>query len=52
MGRGGREVASVALYAVAIACAFVAPMASCLLYFVVAMMWFVPDRRLEHALER
>ena len=37
-------------YVVAIALAFVAPWAAQLLYVAVAMVWLVPDRRIEHAL--
>ena len=38
---------SVAIYAVAIAFAFVQPLFSCALYVLVAALWFVPDRRFE-----
>src|SRR5262245_19348157 len=38
------------LYAAAIALAFVVPWVSILIYAVVAMMWLVPDRRIENAL--
>lgn len=41
---------SVALYAAAIPLAFVAPWLACALYVSVAIMWLVPDRRLERAL--
>ena len=37
-------------YLVAIAVAFVAPWAAQLLYVAVALVWLVPDRRIEHAL--
>jgi uncharacterized membrane protein len=42
--------ASVALYAAAVALAFVEPRISCALYVVVTIMWLVPDRRIERAL--
>ena len=35
------------IYAVAIALAFVAPLVSCALYVVVAIMWVIPDPRIE-----
>ncbi len=40
---------SPALYALAIALAFVSPLLSALLYIAVALMWVVPDRRIENA---
>lgn len=42
--------ASLLMYAVAIGCAFVATWISDLLYVAVAVMWFIPDRRVERAL--
>ena len=41
---------SVVIYAVAIACAFLATWLSLALYVVVALMWLVPDRRFERLL--
>jgi uncharacterized membrane protein len=38
------------LYAAAIGLAFVAPWASLAIYVLVAVMWLVPDRRIENAL--
>ena len=38
------------LYVAAIALAFVAPWVSILIYAVVAVMWLIPDRRIEKAL--
>ena len=43
---------SIALYAVAIAVAFARPWASVALYVGVALMWLVPDRRIESAMKR
>jgi uncharacterized membrane protein len=40
------------IYAVAIPLAFVAPWLSCALYVAVAIIWLVPDRRIERTLER
>ena len=41
---------SVVIYAIAIAGAFVERRFSCLLYVLVAVMWLVPDRRIENTL--
>lgn len=41
---------SVVIYAVAIGLAFVNPGISCALYVVVALMWLVPDKRIERQL--
>lgn len=38
---------SLVIYGVAIMLSFVAPWASCALYVLVAIMWLVPDRRIE-----
>ena len=38
------------LYAAAIALAFIAPWVSILIYALVAVMWLVPDRRIENVL--
>jgi len=43
---------SPALYATAIGLAFVNPALSDLIYALVALLWFVPDRRIEHRLTR
>ncbi|HEY1662309.1 MAG TPA: TMEM175 family protein [Verrucomicrobiae bacterium] len=42
---------SPAIYATGIGLAFVRPWLSCAVYFSVALMWLVPDRRIERALE-
>ena len=39
------------LYAVAIPAAFVSPLISYALYILVAIMWLVPDRRIEKTLQ-
>jgi uncharacterized membrane protein len=39
------------LYVVAIPSAFVSPWIACTIYVVVALIWLVPDRRIEKALE-
>jgi uncharacterized membrane protein len=43
---------SIAVYAVAIPLAFVRPWISCTCYVLVAVMWLIPDRRIEKAMER
>jgi uncharacterized membrane protein len=42
---------SILLYAIAIPIAFWAPIISFGIYIVVAMMWFVPDKRIENKLQ-
>ncbi|HEX5238362.1 MAG TPA: TMEM175 family protein [Sphingomicrobium sp.] len=51
VGSKTKEWISVALYAAAIALAFVSPWLSVAIYFVVAGLWLVPDRRFEHVRE-
>jgi uncharacterized membrane protein len=51
MGRDVKGKASLALYATAIAMAFVQPIVSLGLYVTVAAIWFIPDRRVERNLE-
>jgi uncharacterized membrane protein len=41
---------SLTLYALAVVLAFFQPLAACLLYVVVAVIWLVPDRRIERQL--
>jgi uncharacterized membrane protein len=47
VGRDWKGKASVLLYAAAIGVAFVRPWAADALYVLVAVMWLVPDRRIE-----
>jgi uncharacterized membrane protein len=49
-GRDRKGQVSVLLYAVAIPFAFVAPWVSGLLYVAVAIIWLIPDRRIEATL--
>lgn len=51
IGRDRKGNISVVVYAVAIPLTAVAPWLSCLLYALVAAVWFIPDRRIEHAFE-
>ena len=50
LGDRRKEFISLALYAVAIALAFVWWWAACAMYAAVAALWLVPDRRVERAL--
>ncbi|HEV3144524.1 MAG TPA: TMEM175 family protein [Gemmataceae bacterium] len=49
--RNVKEWASLAIYATAIGMAFVHTWLACALNAVVAVMWFVPDRRIEREME-
>jgi uncharacterized membrane protein len=51
IGGDAKGLASLALYALAIGLAFVDPRWSCALYVVVAVMWLMPDRRIERQLQ-
>ncbi len=51
IGRDRKGKFSMAAYVVAIAAAFVCPWISIGIYMLVAMIWFIPDRRIERALE-
>jgi TMEM175 potassium channel family protein len=46
-----KEWVSLMLYAVAIGMAFVHTWVACALYALVALIWFIPDRRIERELE-
>ena len=50
VGGDGKGQISLVMYAVAIVLAFFAPRVSCALYVAVAVMWLVPDRRIERVL--
>jgi uncharacterized membrane protein len=51
LGRDIKGKLSLLLYASAIMLAFVQPWISIALYFVVALIWFMPDRRIELAMK-
>jgi uncharacterized membrane protein len=51
MGDNRKEWVSTVIYVVAIGSAFVNTVASCVLYCLVAAIWFMPDRRIERAME-
>jgi len=50
VGRDHKGAASLALYVAAVGLAFVDPRISCALYVVVAIIWLVPDKRIERTL--
>jgi uncharacterized membrane protein len=50
LGRDLKGKMSSVLYVVAIVLAFVSPWISLAIYALVAVMWLIPDRRIEHAL--
>jgi uncharacterized membrane protein len=50
IGRDRKGKASLAIYAVAILCSQVDPWISMVLYVLVAVIWFIPDRRIERML--
>ncbi len=52
IGRDLKGKASALLYVVGIPSAFVEPRISCAIYALVALMWFVPDRRIEAVARR
>jgi uncharacterized membrane protein len=52
LGRDWKGKASIALYSVAIGAAFWAPWLSQITFVFVALMWLVPDRRIERAISR
>ncbi len=52
LGRDYKGIASVAIYAAAIALSFWNPLVACALYVAVAIMWFIPDPRIEHELAK
>jgi uncharacterized membrane protein len=47
IGRDRKGIASLVLYSVAIATAWVSTLISQVLFVIVAIVWFVPDRRIE-----
>lgn len=49
IGRDRKGNISIAIYVVAIPLTAVAPWVACSLYALVAAIWFIPDRRIEHA---
>lgn len=52
LGRDAKGIASVVIYAIGIALTLVNPSISLGLYVLVAMIWFIPDRRIERIVTR
>jgi uncharacterized membrane protein len=52
IGKDFKGKLSLAIYAVAIFLAFANPLLACGLYILVAIIWFIPDRRIEKNLPR
>lgn len=50
LGRDFKGKVSVVLYVIAMAAAYWNPAAACAIYVLVAVMWLVPDKRIEKAL--
>jgi uncharacterized membrane protein len=50
VGRDLKGKLSLGLYVAALCVAYVLPLAACAIYALVAVMWIVPDSRLERAL--
>lgn len=50
LGKDFKGKISIGIYAVAILLSWFAPWFSCLLYVLVAIMWLIPDRRIERIL--
>ncbi|MGH7594489.1 MAG: TMEM175 family protein, partial [Gemmatimonadales bacterium] len=50
VGGDAKGYASLAAYSLAIPLAFVSPWISCALYAMVALIWLIPDPRIEHLL--
>jgi uncharacterized membrane protein len=52
IGRDFKGIVSVALYLIAVLLALVNPALAVAIYILVAVMWLVPDRRIERTLGR
>ena len=52
VGGDAKGRVSLAGYALAIMLAFILPWASCAIYASIALLWLVPDRRIEHELHK
>jgi len=51
VGTGNKEKLSVGIYLIALPLAFVEPWLAFACYFIVALMWLVPDKRIEKAVK-
>jgi uncharacterized membrane protein len=52
LGKDVKGMASMVIYAVAIGISFWNPWIACALYVAVAVMWFIPDPRIEHSVAK
>jgi uncharacterized membrane protein len=52
VGRSRKGIVSLSVYLVAIAIAFVRPWVSLVLCLLVALLWFIPERRIEAIMNR
>ena len=52
IGNDVKGKVSVGIYVLAILCAFFVPMMAMVLYALVALMWLIPDMRIERLLEK
>ena len=52
LGRDFKGWVSIAVYALAVPLAFISAPLACMLYALVAILWLIPDRRIERTLER
>ena len=52
IGRDWKGKASPMLYLLAIVCAFRSPMVSQMIYALLALLWLIPDRRIERVISR
>ncbi len=51
IGKDKKGILSLYIYILAIGLSFVHPLFGLILYILVALMWFIPDRRIERAIE-
>lgn len=51
IGKDKKGIASVVLYIIGIACSFIHPWIGFSFYVIVAIIWFIPDRRIEKKIE-
>ena len=52
VGRDWKGKTSMVLYVAAVTCAFWVPLVSHVIYVAVALIWLIPDRRIERKLAR
>jgi uncharacterized membrane protein len=51
LGSDFKGKVSIVIYAVAVPLAFIIPVLSCALYVLVAVIWFIPDQRIENIIK-